>query len=341
MKLGDSLGRSRGRRRKGSKAADTTPVEGAEVTSDARPDTGSSDEAAARPGRSPSDGATPRAPGARLDGAGAPGADRDGGGDEASSVKAKTGRDRKGRRGPLTLSRNVLLGAAGLALAGWAFGYAMATQVVFPAPPPPGDLFEVPDLRGLGLASVSERLAGVGLELGGVDSLQHPSVAAGLVLGQSPLPGQVAPPEAPVWITISAGPQMRSIPDVEGLEESRARVVLETSGFVVDSRVAEAEIARGRVISVTPPPDSVVALPAEVLILVSAGPPVVPMPFVLGMEQAEAELLLDSLGLVVSDVEEVFRFGRDQGIVVEQEPAGETQLQRGSSVRLKVGRRGR
>ena len=144
-----------------------------------------------------------------------------------------------------------------------------------------------------------------------------------------------------MWITVSAGPQTRSVPDVEGLQEARARVVLETSGFVVESRTAEADIARGRVIRMSPPPDSIVALPAEVTIVVSAGPPVVPMPFVLGMEQAEAEMMLDSLGLVVSDVEEVFRFGRDQGVVVEQEPAAETELQRGSSVRLKVGRRGR
>ena len=65
------------------------------------------------------------------------------------------------------------------------------------------------------------------------------------------------------------------------------------------------------------------------------------MPNVLGLEQAEAELLLEELGLTISDVEEVFRFGRDQGIVVEQEPASDAQLRRGSAVRLSVGRRGR
>tara|TARA_B110000116_G_scaffold72847_1_gene63119 strand:- start:1688 stop:1897 length:210 start_codon:yes stop_codon:yes gene_type:complete len=64
------------------------------------------------------------------------------------------------------------------------------------------------------------------------------------------------------------------------------------------------------------------------------------MPLVLGLEQLEAEALLDSLGLVVTDVQEVFRFGRDQGIVVEQEPVADTELQRGSGVRLKVGIRG-
>ncbi|MDX1492542.1 MAG: PASTA domain-containing protein [Longimicrobiales bacterium] len=242
---------------------------------------------------------------------------------------------------PWLKGRNLAIGVATLALVGWLFGYGVATRVLFPAPPPPGDLYEVPDLRGLGLAIASERLAGVGLDLGGVDSLQHPSVAAGLVLGQSPLPGQLVRPENPVRVTVSTGPQTRAVPDVLGLDEDRARIVLETSGFIVSADTMESVEPRGRVVAVYPAADSVVALPAEVRVTVSTGPPVVPMPFVLGMEREEAEMLLDSLGLVVSDVEEVFRFGRDQGIVVEQEPAAETELQRGSSVRLTVGRGGR
>ena len=229
----------------------------------------------------------------------------------------------------------------GLLVAGWGIGYGLSTAVLFPAPPPPGDLFEVPDVRGLGMASARERLAGAGLELGVVDSLSHPTAAAGLILGQSPLAGQVATPDTPVRLTMSIGPQMRSVPDVIALAEDRARVVLESSGFVVTVDTTEAEEPRGRVIAVTPPPDSVVALPARVQIVVSTGPPRVTMPFVLGLEQAEAEMLLDSLGLTVSEVEEVFRFGRDQGMVVEQEPPADTELSRGAPVRLKVGRRGR
>jgi beta-lactam-binding protein with PASTA domain len=242
---------------------------------------------------------------------------------------------------PWLRGRNLIIGVVALALVGWLFGYGIATRVLFPAPPPPGDLVEVPDLRGLGLTSASERLAGLGLEVGTVDSLQHPSVAAGLVLGQSPLPGQVLRPEQPVRLAVSMGPQTRSVPDVLGLNSDRARIVLESSGFIVTVDTAEAEEVRGNVVAISPGPGEDVALPAEVRVTVSAGPPVVAMPYVLGMERAEAEAVLDSLGLVVSDVEEVFRFGRDQGIVVEQEPAAETELERGSSVRLTVGRGGR
>lgn len=235
--------------------------------------------------------------------------------------------------------RLYLVGVA-LVVGGWLIGYVVSTRVLFPAPPPPRDLFEVPDLRGLTLATARERLAGAGLALGTVDSLQHPSVAEDLILGQSPLPGQVARADTPVRITISLGPQRRAVPDVLGLDADEARVVLQTSGFLVTADSAESEMPRGRVVQMSPPPDSVVPLPARIRLLVSAGPPVVAMPFVLGLEEQEAVTLLDSLGLVVSDVEEVFRFGRDQGIVVEQEPASDTELRRGSPVRLKIGRRG-
>ena len=271
-------------------------------------------------------------------------------GDSLGRRRGRRGRDPASQRStsepgptrsliPGLSGRNLAMGVAALVVLGWLFGYGLATRVLFPAPPPPGDLQEVPDLQGLGLVSASERLTGVGLEVGVVDSLEHPSVPAGLVVGQAPLPGQLLTPESPVRVTVSTGPQTRSVPDVLSLDEDEARIVLETSGFIVSVDTVEAEEPRGRVVSVDPPPDRAVALPAEVDLVVSAGPPVVTMPFVLGLKQREAEMLLDSLGLVVADVEEVFRFGRDQGIVVEQEPAADTELERGSTVRLVVGRR--
>jgi serine/threonine-protein kinase len=116
--------------------------------------------------------------------------------------------------------------------------------------------------------------------------------------------------------------------------------MLETSGFEVRTDTAESEEPRGRIVDIAPKPGEMVALPGRIRLTVSAGPPVVTMPLVLGLEEAAAVSMLDSLGLVVSDVEEVFRFGRDQGIVVEQEPASEAELERGGSVRLKIGRRG-
>ncbi|MGE0158830.1 MAG: PASTA domain-containing protein [Gemmatimonadales bacterium] len=247
--------------------------------------------------------------------------------------------DRATDGGP-RIDGDILLKAAGIALVGWLVGYLISTRVLFPAPPPPGDLNEVPDVRGLELANAQEELASSGLELGPVDSLLHPSVPANVILGQSPLPGQVARPGTPVRVTVSLGPQRRAVPDVTGLSEDRARIVLETTGFEVRMDSVESEEPRGRVVEIAPAPGAQVVLPGEVRLTVSMGPPVITMPLVLGLPEDEAITLLDSLGLIVEPVEEVFRFGRDQGIVVEQEPASDSELQRGTPVRLKVGRRG-
>ena len=262
---------------------------------------------------------------------------RRGGGGKASRERDAPTRSPSDRDGRSRLWAT----AAVLSVVGWFGGYSISTRVLFPAPPPPGDLFDVPDLRGVGLASARERLSGSGLVLGAIDSLLHPSVPEALILGQSPLPGQVLSPQSPVRVTISLGPQLRSVPDVTRLDEERARIVLESSGFVVSIDTAQAEMPRGRVVEVLPPPETIVPLPAEIRMIVSTGPPLVAMPLVLGLQEDEAVMLLDSLGLVVSDVQEVFRFGRDQGIVVEQEPAADTELVRGTEVRLAVGRRGR
>ncbi len=242
-------------------------------------------------------------------------------------------------RGSLEDRAMLALKAVTLALVGWGAGYLVATRVVFPAPPPPSNLFEMPDLRGMSLSAADEQVQKLGLTVAGVDSVRHPTVAEGVVFGQSPLPGQLAMPKTPVRMTVSLGPQIRAVPDVRDLDATRARVVLETSGFVVATDSTQSDTPRGRVVDVSPPPDSLVPLPAEVRMTVSTGPPLVSMPMVLGLTQEDAVAKLDSLGLVVSEIKEVFRFGRDQGIVVEQEPAADTRLAPGSAVQLSVGRR--
>lgn len=228
----------------------------------------------------------------------------------------------------------------GLALGGWLIGYVAATRVLYPAPPPPRDLVSVPDVRGLSYTEAVQRLSEAGLAMGAMDSLRHPTVPNDLILGQSPLPGQLALPGTEVVATRSLGPETRAVPDVTGIDGERARIVLETSGFVVRSDTVEADLPRGHVVSTRPPADSSVALPAEIRVTLSRGPPLVPMPRLVGLAEDAARNVADSIGLVVEEVEEVFRFGRDQGIVVDQDPPADTPVEPGTRVRLSVGRRG-
>lgn len=239
-----------------------------------------------------------------------------------------------------TWLRTAGLGALA-ALAGLGLGYLFATWVLFPPPPPPGDLYEVPDVQGLDLDGAAARLDEAGLSLGTVEFLRHPRADSGTVVGQAPVAGQLATPDAPVRVTLSQGSERQPVPDLLGLRGDWAANVLHATGFEVSVDSVEAQDPRGRVLEIDPAPGTELALPGEVVLRVSKGPARVAMPSLVGMEEAAARDTLGVLGLVIGRVDEIFRFGRDQGVVVEQAPPADTLVDRGSAVRIGIGRRGR
>lgn len=266
-----------------------------------------------------------------------------------SSIRRRRGRGRKRRRVTLETwwhtvrSYRPSLGTwgvvASMLLVGFGLGYVLATRVLFPLPPRPRDLFEIPDVRGVDRAAALRTIQAVGLHMAVVDSFSHPMGVRGEVLGQSPLAGQLSVAGDTVNVTLSLGPVRRPVPDVVRLRAGVARNVLEASGFTVAVDSLVANLPAGRVVKVLPEPGTEVDLPMEVRIAVSTGPPLVAMPLLLGIEQAAAEAILDSLGFMVSEILTRFRFGRDQGRVVEQDPQADSLLLPGSPVRLVVGRR--
>jgi serine/threonine-protein kinase len=179
-----------------------------------------------------------------------------------------------------------------------------------------------------------------GLVLGVVDTLRHPEIPVGVALGQSPLAGQLALPGDTVHIVISGGPEERPVPDLIGIRADRARDVLDAAGFTFQETSGESDLPAGVIAEMDPRPGTSLALPAEVLLTVSLGPPLVEVPLLVGLPEEEARAIADSVGLVVGEVSERFRFGLDQGTVIEQQPAARQMVERGSEVRLVVGRRG-
>ena len=178
-----------------------------------------------------------------------------------------------------------------------------------------------------------------GIRAAVTDSFRHPTALKDEVLGQTPLAGQLSTATNTVVLTVSLGPVRRPVPDVVRLGLNSARTVLEASGFMVVVDTLLAELPAGQVVEVLPEAGTEVDLPMEVIVLVSTGPPLVRMPLLLGIEQANAEVLLDSLEFELTEIEYRFRFGRDQGRVVEQFPPADSLVAPGSRVRLVVGRR--
>lgn len=252
----------------------------------------------------------------------------DGRPDREGKWKPRVG-DWKRRPGKLLI---VLVTAA----TGLGTGYAVSTIWLFPSPEGPPDLQGVPDLRGSSIGGALAMLADSSLAAGRVDTIRHPVAPAGTVIGQDPLPGRTALPGAEVRVTISAGPEIRLVPDVTRLRGARAAATLEAGGFNVQIDTVRADLPAGRIIAIDPPPGTETTMPGWVRLQVSRGPPTFPMPSLLGYGETQARSLLAALGLTVSAVDRRYSL-LNVNRVFGQHPEPNTSVATGAQVRLIVG----
>ena len=246
--------------------------------------------------------------------------------------RAKKKRSRSGGRWPRKLVLALVVVAVGTG-----GGYLTATKVLFPLPELPTDLQDVPDLRGVPLQNALAVLADSGLVVERIDSLRHPTIPAGVVVGQSPLPGPTALPGAALRIAVSVGPEIRLVPDVRTWQEDRAAALMTESGFNVQVDTVESTLPAGQIVRTEPVSDVQIPVPSDVLLLVSLGPPTFPLPDLEGLAELEARWRLRVLGLRIADVDRRFSL-LNVSAVFGQSPDPGDPVQRGDSVRLVVGR---
>ena len=127
------------------------------------------------------------------------------------------------------------------------------------------------------------------------------------------------------------------IPDVVGKTQSDAEDRIDEMGFRVGavSFVATTAVEVTRVISQSPAYDTLVMPGGNVNIVVSAGPPV-PVPNVVGLDEAAARAAISDAGLGVSTPTQVWSAIVPVGAVVAQNPAPGTLVIVDSKVSLQI-----
>jgi hypothetical protein len=167
----------------------------------------------------------------------------------------------------------VLIAVAVALVVPFVVGYLLAVFVAFPPAADTADGIAVPDLVGHSATEAQREVAAAGLGPLEVTEMPHPTAASGLVVAQSPLPGQQLRPGASVVVALSAGEARAVIPDVIGFGADRAESLLRRAGFEVERVTQESPAAPGRVIRTDPEPAQVRPLSAVVTLVVSSGPP--------------------------------------------------------------------
>jgi serine/threonine-protein kinase len=166
----------------------------------------------------------------------------------------------------------VLIGA-GVLVATFGIGYVVATRILFPPLPEPENGIAVPDLRGVVVAEASARLEPLGLRRGDQIPIAHPNQPPGIIIAQSPLPGQQLRQGDSVTVAVSSGLPRVQIPNVVGFDVERATTVLTQMGLEADQRSELNERPLGTVLRIIPEPGQRQPVPSRVLLIVSAGPP--------------------------------------------------------------------
>jgi eukaryotic-like serine/threonine-protein kinase len=127
-------------------------------------------------------------------------------------------------------------------------------------------------------------------------------------------------------------PDQVQVPDLIGMTEAQARTAIGDAGLSVGQPeyVADADVARDKVVKQDPNRDTFVDPGATVTITVSTGKPMTSVPAVVGQDRATARSTLESANLVANFVEKESDEPKDQ--VIETDPAAGEEVPEGTKV---------
>jgi serine/threonine-protein kinase len=223
---------------------------------------------------------------------------------------------------PLVLLLLLLLGLAGL-LFFLATSFNNGTEQV-----------EVPNVVGQTREDAEAVLTADGFEVEvAMEASEEPE---GNVTAQDPTAGSEVDEGSTVTLTVSAGPETVTVPDVVGQTQQEAETTLRDEGFVVVAQQEESEdVEEGRVIRQDPAGNSEAAPESTVTIVVSSGQGTVQVRDVAGRPEGEATTILRDAGFTVQRADEASN-DVPEGTVIRSEPGAGAEVQPGSTVTIFV-----
>jgi serine/threonine-protein kinase len=142
-----------------------------------------------------------------------------------------------------------------------------------------------------------------------------------------------------VEVRVSQGPEEVEVPDVLGQSEQSAIDELETAGFEVSSSEAPSnDTPAGLVSAQNPGPGELAAKGSTVQITISTGPELATVPDVVGETAGDARAMLQDAGFRPRTIFQDVTDPLQEGVVLDQDPSGNSQARPGTTVTIVVGR---
>ena len=217
----------------------------------------------------------------------------------------------------------------------WCLGTCLACAILFVSG---CAKMTVPNVEGLTQAAATTAITAAKLTVGTVTQQTSNTVATGKVISQDPASGNSVAQGSPVNLVISSGPQMVTVPNVEGLTQAAATTAI-TAAKLTGGTVTQQSnntVATGKVISQDPTSGSSVAQGSPMNLVISSGPQMVTVPNVEGLTQDAATTAITAAKLMVGTVTQQTSNTVAAGNVISQDPTSGSSAAEGSPVNLVI-----
>ena len=209
----------------------------------------------------------------------------------------------------------------------------------------PEGMSRVPSVVNDELKEADERLDNAMLLYSITGKEYSDQVPADLILSQDVAGGAVVMHNTMLQLMVSGGPEMGTVPDVEGLELEEAVSLLEEAGFLVETEEEYSSvIAEGSIITQSEEADSELALGSTIILTVSKGidpdkkqeKKETTVPDFVGKTYKEAGKLAEKAGLVLSVKEKRYSTEYAADVIMEQGTKAKSKAMTGDTVELVV-----
>jgi beta-lactam-binding protein with PASTA domain/predicted Ser/Thr protein kinase len=165
------------------------------------------------------------------------------------------------------------------------------------------------------------------------------TVRVNRVIATSPAEGTTVRKGSLVTLMVSRGKEKVTVPGVVGRARADAEQALQSAGLKVSVTEEESADSRpGTVLRQEPPAGTSVPKGGTVGLIVAKAPADIPVPGVIDATEADAVRSLKAAGFKAKVVHGIADTPDQDGIVLEQDPAPDTPKQKGTTVRITVGR---
>lgn len=195
----------------------------------------------------------------------------------------------------------------------------------------------VPTVVEFTQADAEAAIIEAGFEVGTITQEFSETVAAGIVISQTPLGDTQADEGSEIDLVVSKGSEMVTVPDLTNMTASDAEAKLTELGleFSTGKSQYDSEIDVDRICAQSPAAGESVKLGTKVTYNLSLGAQDVTVPDVTGTSESAATSTLKNAGFGVS-VEKEYSSSTSAGTVISQDPSASSRVSAGATVTITV-----